>query len=126
MRGQSPRSEWNTHPSRRFASTTRPVISTGSRELLQEPEVVLVEEADVLDPVAEHGHALDAHPEGPARHLLGVVAHRTEDLRMDHPRAQDLEPPRRLADAAAGTLAAEAEHVHLGRRLREREEGGPE
>src|SRR5687767_9299077 len=37
-----------------------------SRELLEEPQVVLVEEPDVVDAVADHGHAVDPEAEGEA------------------------------------------------------------
>src|SRR5687767_2677891 len=76
---------------------TRIFIAAGSRELLEEPQVVLVEESDVVDPVADHGHAVDAEPEGEAAHLLRVVddtaevgVHGLEDRRMHHSRAHDL------------------------------------
>ena len=76
--------------------------------------------------VLEHGDALDAHPEGPAGHFLGIVAHVAEHVRVHHPRAEDLEPAALLADAAAVAAADEAQHVDLGRGLGEREERRPE
>src|SRR3990172_5769426 len=95
-------------------------------ELAEEAQVVLEEEPDIVDAVLEHGDALDAHAEGPARHLLGVIAHIAEHVGMHHARAQDLDPPILLADAAALAPAEEAEHGHLGGGLREREERGAE
>src|SRR5262249_28984975 len=74
------------------------------------------------DAIAQHRDALDAHAERPAGHFLGVVPHVPEDTGMNHPGAQDLEPARSLADAAAAALAEDAEHVHLRRGLGEREE----
>src|SRR5262252_6255141 len=68
-----------------------------SCELPEEAEVVLEEQTDVVDPVLEHGHTLDAHAEGPARDLFRVVADIAKHLRVHHPRAQDLEPSRLLA-----------------------------
>src|SRR5687767_12425050 len=114
---------------------TRIFIAGGprSRELLEEAEVVLVEQPDVVDPVAHHGHAVDAQAEGEAAHLLGVVdhaaevrVHRLEDGGVHHARAHDLEPARRLADAAALPAAHHAAEVHLDRRLRVGEERRPE
>src|SRR6185436_3180652 len=65
-----------------------------SRELLQEAQVVRVEEADVVDAVAHHGHALDAQAEGEAGDLFRVVddapearVDRLEHGGIDHPRA---------------------------------------
>src|SRR6185436_1418629 len=42
-------------------------------ELLQHAQVVRVEEADVVHPVAHHGHAVDAQAEGEAGDLVRVV-----------------------------------------------------
>src|SRR5207244_11418606 len=91
----------------------------GSDELAEEAQVVLEEEADVVDAVLEHRDPLDAHAERPPRDRLGIVPHIAEHLRVDHPRAQDLQPAR-LADAAAHARAEETEHIHLRRRLGER------
>src|SRR6266508_3270612 len=77
-------------------------------KLIQEAQVVLEEEPDVVDPVLEHGDALDTHAEGPARDLLGVIAHVAEHVGMYHARAQNLEPAGLAADATAGAGAREA------------------
>ena len=76
------------------------------RELLEEAQVVLVEQADVVDAVLQHRDALDAHAEREAGDLLRVVADRFEDRRMHHAAAEDLEPAGLLADAAARAAAA--------------------
>ena len=96
------------------------------RPLPEEAQVVVEEEADVVDAVLEHGDSLDAHAERPASHGLGVVAHVPEHVRVHHARAEDLEPAVLLADPAPAAAAEEAEHVHLGRRLGERKEGRAE
>src|SRR5215213_5382441 len=81
-------------------------------ELLQQPRVVLVEHAQVGDLVDDARDALDAHPEREALHALLVVAargHVVEHVRIDHPRAEDLDPGLALARAAAlGALVARA------------------
>src|SRR4029434_193574 len=97
-----------------------------SRELSQEAQVVLEEQPKIVDAVFEHRDALDPHAKRPAGDLLGVVADVPQYLRMHHARAQDLEPAALLAEPATGAAADEAQHVHLGRRLREREERRPE
>src|SRR5262245_56704227 len=68
-----------------------------SLELLQEAQVVLVEQPDVVDAVADHRDAVDAQAEREPRHLLGVVDDASElaidglvDRRVHHPRAHDL------------------------------------
>src|SRR5205085_2516663 len=106
-----------------------------SAELLQEPDVVVEEHAQVGDAVLQHRDALDAHPERPALDLLGVVAVLAdvrEHVRVDHAGAEDLDPAGALAEVAAygwvgsdqgaGPPALEAGHVDLDARLGEREE----
>src|SRR5882724_9697657 len=61
-------------------------------ELFQEPHVVFVKEADIVDAVTEHGDAFDAEAERPAGPHFGVVADVLEDLRMHHAAAGDLQP----------------------------------
>ena len=53
---------------------------------------------------------------------LGVDAARRQHVRVDHPAAEDLEPALAAAEPATLAAAQAAAHVHLGRRLREREE----
>src|SRR5437667_10661194 len=110
-------------PSAAAASRTRPPAPRaspgGSYELAEEAQVVLEEEADVVDAVLEHRDPLDAHAERPPRDRLGIVSHIAEHLRVDHPRAQDLEPAR-LADAAAHARAEDTEHIHFRRARCER------
>src|SRR5438270_1160405 len=100
---------------RRSASTRRP-----ASELLQEAHVVLEEQAQVGNAVLEHGDALDPHPEGEALDALGVVAlHVAEHVWVHHPRAQDLDPARALAQGTALAVrrhtagAVKARHVDL-------------
>src|ERR1035441_911765 len=73
-------------------------------ELLQKPHVILVEEADVSDAIADHRDALDAEAERPARPGFRVVADVLEDLGMHHAAAGDLEP---FLAHLAGQRAAE-------------------
>ena len=96
------------------------------RELREEAHVALVEQADVGNAVAQHGDALRPHAEGEAGVPLGVDAAVLEHLGMHHAAAEDLHPAGALAGGAAAAAAELAAHVHLGRRLGEREERGPE
>src|SRR5262245_63173088 len=104
------------------ASGTRSSHRSAEAELREEAQVVVEEESDVVDLVLEDGDALDAHPEGPARHLLGIVADVAQDVRVNHARAEDLDPSPVLAEATAAAAALEAQDVRLRGRLREREE----
>src|SRR5919206_2791218 len=88
-------------------------VPRSSRELFEKAQVVFEEEADVVDAVLEHRDALDAHAEGPAGHLFGIVADVAQDLRVDHAGAENLEPARLLAYATALARAEEAQHVDL-------------
>src|ERR1044072_8723348 len=88
------------------------------RKLFQEPEVVLVEQPDVLDLVAQDGHPLDAHAPREAGVLLRVVADRFEHCRVHHASAENLDPAGLLAHRAAGAVARPAADVDLGARLR--------
>src|SRR5262244_1574419 len=95
-------------------------------ELREEAHVVLEEQTDVVNLVLENGHPLHAHAEGPARDLLGIVAHVAQDVGVHHAGAQNLDPASMLAEPAARAAALEAEHVHLRGRFREGEERGTE
>src|SRR5205807_6402964 len=53
---------------------------------------------------------------------VGVVPDVAEDVRIDPPGAAHLDPARVLADGATLSVAEEARHVELDRRLGEREE----
>src|SRR5574337_1821599 len=92
-----------------------------SGELLEEAEIVAVEEADIVDAVFEHGDARRAQAKGETGVARRVVPDARQDIRVHHPRAQDLEPPARLAQPAAGALAAETVDRHIDARFDERE-----
>src|SRR3954454_19013035 len=103
-------------------------------ELLQDADVVLEELAQVGDAVLEHRDPLDPHAEREALHEIRVIAVRldeAEDVGIHHPRAQDLDPARSLADRVpravrelARATAVKARDVDLDARFREREEAG--
>src|SRR5919106_2022416 len=63
----------STNSSSQETGTFTARVSPG--ELLQHAQVVGIEEADVVDAVAHHGHALDTQAEGEAGDLLRVVDH---------------------------------------------------
>ena len=74
-----------SHDSRTFTAETAP-----------ETQVVLVEQTNVIDPVAEHRH-VPFRGRTRSGYLLGVVAHRFEHSGMHHAAPQNLEPARVLA-----------------------------
>src|SRR6266550_3320091 len=78
-------------------------------ELPQEAHVVLQEEAEVGDVVLEHRQPVQPGAEGKARVALGVDAAIAKDLRVHHPRPEDLQPAT-LTAAATDTAADSAGH----------------
>src|SRR5437879_2516748 len=61
-------------------------------ELPQEAQVVLEEQAEIVDPVLEHRDAVDAHAERPAGDVFRVIADVAQHARVHHARTEDLEP----------------------------------
>src|SRR5215471_21726060 len=78
------------------------------RELLQEAEVVLVEEANVLDAPLEQRESLDTDAERETGVSLWVVADRFEHGGMDHAAAEHFDPACALAHPASGVACAAA------------------
>src|SRR3546814_15182181 len=97
-----------------------------------ETDVALEHVAEVLDAVAEHQGAVDAHAEGEAGVGLRVDAAGDEDARVHDSTAAPLDPalaPARPAGVPVllpGSTADDADHVALGGRPSEREVGGPD
>src|SRR3989442_3677401 len=73
-------------PSQRVG-TTHPLL-----KLFQKPQIILVEQPDVVDAITDHGDALDAEAEGPAGPDFRIVTDVLEHLRMHHAAAGDLQP----------------------------------
>src|SRR5882672_8391650 len=82
-------------------------------ELLQEAQVGFVEEADVVDVVLQHRHALDAESPRVAVPLRGIDPSVAQHLRVDHAAAADLEPPLVPAALAPHAVADTARDVEL-------------
>src|SRR5438128_494132 len=66
--------------------------SRDNSKLLQKPHIILVEQPDVADPIANHRDAFDAEAEGPAGPDFGIVADVFKHRGMHHAAAGDLEP----------------------------------
>src|SRR5436309_1226188 len=97
---------------------------TSVGKLRQEPQIVLEEQADVVDAVLEHGDALDPESERKPGAALRVVSHLLEDRGVDHAGAPHLDVAGPLAPAAPRALAEDAGDVVFRARLDEREVGG--
>src|SRR5580692_4990511 len=96
------------------------------RELFQKLQIVLEEQAQIIDPVTQHGHAVDAHAEGVTLPDLGIDARSVQHIGMNHAAAQNLKPSSVLAYAAAFAVAKHAFNVGFGGRLSKRKIGGPQ
>eukprot|EP01022_Parablepharisma_sp_SALTPOND_P031134 TRINITY_DN785_c0_g5_i1.p2 TRINITY_DN785_c0_g5~~TRINITY_DN785_c0_g5_i1.p2 ORF type:complete len:1059 (-),score=367.39 TRINITY_DN785_c0_g5_i1:4151-7327(-) len=91
----------------------------GLIELLQEAQVAFVEQAQVVDPITQHGQALKAGAERKTDVLLGIQTHVAHHARMHLAGTGDFQP------APLERTAAEGD-VDLGRGLGEGEIGGTE
>ena len=115
---------------RRKRSSQRRETFTARRspacELREEAHVALIEQPDVGHAVAQHRDAGRPHAEREAGVALRVDAALLEHARMHHAAAENLHPAGALAGTAAGAMTELALHVHLRRRLGEREERGAE
>src|SRR5262245_14022756 len=102
----------------------RSYVSSARRrlgDLLEESHVRIVENANVGNSVSADGDARRSHAERPARIALAVEPRGFEDRRVNHARAEDLDPSGPLARGTAGAAANATLHVHLGGRFGERE-----
>ena len=61
-------------------------------KLLQKPEIILVEEPDVVDPIPDHGDAFDPKAKGPARPDLRIIPDSLEHFRMHHAATGNFQP----------------------------------
>src|SRR2546421_5566979 len=104
------------HSSRsQFSETFMAALS----QLLQEADVVVEEQAQVVDSVAQHRQPVDAHAEGVSRVLLRIDPHARKLVRVHHSRAEHLHPAAARADLAGLAAAERVRNVHLGGRLGE-------
>src|SRR5215475_5186164 len=100
-------------------------------ELLKESRVSGIKQADIADAVLHHGDAVDSHAEGEAADFLRIVGgllalHEAEDCGVDHAAAEQLDPARVLALAAALAAAEGAADLHICAGFGEGEERGKE
>src|SRR5213594_293763 len=84
------------------------------RELIQETQVVLEQQADIVDAELEHGDPIHPQSEGESRHDLRVVPRDPKNLGVDQTRPSHLQPPRMLAGGASPSRTEHAAQVELG------------
>ena len=101
-------------------------LCTDSLKLRQKPHVAIEKEAQIVNAIAEHGHAFEAHTKGEAGVFFGVDAAVFQHEGMHHPATENLDEALTLTQAAALATALEARDVHLGGGLGEGEVVGPE
>ena len=93
---------------------------------MAQPAQIAVEEgAQVVHAVFEHRQPVDAGAEGEALPYIGIEPAIGDHFGVDHARAEQLHPMIGAAEHAPALLHMEAD-IDLGRRLGEREIGGPQ
>ena len=92
--------------------------------MLQEPEIVLRKESDVSDVAQKHRQPFDPHPPSITRIALWIDIASLQNVGMNHPCAENLQPPCLLADPAASPFARNAPDVDFKAGLHERKIGG--
>src|SRR5438477_2915191 len=100
-----------------------PDRDSGSSELLQISEIVLIEESNIRCPSAQHREPLNSPAKCEALIARGVVANAAEDVGMDHAATGGFDPTVSTADVTLRILpsAREAVEGDLRGRLGERE-----
>ena len=96
------------------------------RELAQEAHVTFEEEADIGDPVKEHGDAFNADAEGPTAPYFRIDIASFEDVGIDHAGAQNLNPATPFAESAPLLATENTRDIDFDARFREREETRPQ
>src|SRR5215813_11399475 len=90
-------------------------------ELLQEPDIIFVQQPDVIEPVPQRAQPIQPQSEGESAEFFGVNADGPQHVRVDHSRPAHFDPAGAFADAAAGAVAFEAGVINLRARFDERE-----
>ena len=94
----------------------------GLAELGKEPQVVIEEQTQIVDAIAQHGQALGAHAESEALELFRVDAGHAQHAWVHHAAAHHFQPAGLLAHAAAVAGTHHALDVDFGGRFGEGEE----
>ena len=96
------------------------VPSDGSCKLSKEPEVVVIEEADVIDSVSQHRKPLKTATKCPPGIHGWIDPHIGKHLGMHHARAAEFDPAGALAHPATTAIADMTGHIHLSARFDKR------
>ena len=90
------------------------VSLNGSYKLFQKPDVVLTEEAQVVDLVFEHGYSFYAHSKSIAGVFITVDAAILKQVSVHHSAAQYLNLSTMFANVAACSATYQAAYIHFG------------
>ena len=82
-------------------------------ELFQETDIVLIQQAHVINLILKQCNTLKANAKRKSGVLIRVNVAHLQHMRMDHAAAQDFNPAGAFAEPAALAAAFEAGHVHL-------------
>src|SRR5690606_17451951 len=107
------------HPALLNNSLTDPNALT---ELREEPQIVVEEQAQIIDSVTQHGQAFRSQAKGKALILFRVDTGHFQHAGANHAAAHHFQPAGLLAYPATFAAAHYALHIDLCRGLGEREE----
>src|SRR5579872_5241167 len=122
--GAAPTRAHPTENRPRHAAPRAAASYLASGESTQKPQIVVEEQPQIVDAIAQHRQPLDAGAKRVAGVALRIDAAGFEHARMHHAAAGNLEPAGLLADATACAAAEHAGDVDLGGRLGEGEVRG--
>src|SRR5690606_41406628 len=101
----------------------QPRAAAAQLKLLQETKIVLKEQAQIIDPIAQRRQALHPHSESEAGIGLSIYARGLEHLRMNHSAPHHLKPPGVFEHAPALAMTVGSWYVYLSGRPSEGEIG---
>src|SRR5262245_25323967 len=90
-------------------------------KLLQEPDIIFVQQPDVIQLVHQRAQSIQPQSEREAGELFGIDRDGAQHVRVDHSRPAHLDPAGAFADATAPAAALEAGVIDLRARFDERE-----
>src|SRR6266545_1785410 len=108
---------------RRYLLFRKPLLPN---KLLQEPDIIFVQQPDVIQLVHQRAQPIQSQSEREAGELFGIDRDGAQHVRVDHSRPAHLDPAGAFADATAPAAALEAGVIDLRARFDEREIGRAE
>src|SRR5215470_11342273 len=111
---------------RQYLLIQKPILPKLLPKLLQEPDVIFVQQSDVIHFVHQSAQSIQTQSEREAGELFGIDRDGAQHVRVDHSRPAHLDPAGAFADTTAPASALEAGVVDLRAWFDEREIGWAE